>query len=71
MRKDGKPLTEQAIEAIWMYHSNILDIFGDDPDDARAEINRSAFVRYCKTYKEEMLINNIRVEEFRDMPLPI
>ena len=71
MRKDGKPLTKQAIEFIWMYHDHILDIFGDDPDHARAKINRDAFVRYCERYKEQMLINDIRVDEFRDMPLPI
>ena len=40
MRKGGKPLTEQAIEAIWMYYDYVLDIFGDDSDDGRAEINR-------------------------------
>lgn len=71
MRKDGKPLTKQAIEAIWMYHSHILDIFGDDPDDARAEINRAAFVHFCEEYKEHMLLNNIGANKFRDMPLPI
>ena len=71
MRKNGKPPTERAIEAIPMYHSHTLDIFGDDPNDARAEINHTAFVRYCERYKEDMLLNNIRVDKFRDRPLLI
>ncbi|KAF7360434.1 MYND-type domain-containing protein [Mycena venus] len=29
MRKDGKPLTRESIETIWMYHDHLLDLFGD------------------------------------------
>ncbi|RDB17649.1 hypothetical protein Hypma_001239 [Hypsizygus marmoreus] len=53
MRKDGKPLTPEAIETIWMYHDYLLDVFGDDPALARAAITRDRFKRYCEQYKEE------------------
>jgi hypothetical protein len=52
MRKDGKPLTTDAMEAIWMYHDYILDLFGDEPEIARRQINRESFERFCKKYKK-------------------
>lgn len=52
MRKDGKPLTPKDAEAIWMYHSHILDLFGDGPEAAHRQINRANFERYLKNYKK-------------------
>lgn len=70
MRKDGKPLTEQSIETIWMFHDYLLDLFGDDPPiAAKKAMNRAAFDRYCQRYKDERLMNGY--ESFRDMALPL
>lgn len=52
MRKDGKPLTTAAMEAIWMYHDHLMDLFGDGPEVAHRQINRASFERYCKNYKK-------------------
>jgi hypothetical protein len=70
MRKDYKPLTKEAIETIWMYHSHLLDLFGDgDPSIPRRVMNRSGFESYCEVYKEERLLNGYN--KFRDMPIPL
>jgi len=68
MRKDGKPLTHEAIETIWMYHDHLLDLFGDGATP-RQMMTRAGFERYCKNYKHERLVNGY--EEFRDMPVPL
>ncbi|KAF9456700.1 hypothetical protein BDZ94DRAFT_1275017 [Collybia nuda] len=52
MRKDGKPLTTDAMEAIWMYHDNLLELFGDSADAAHRQMNRASFERFCKKYKK-------------------
>jgi len=69
MRKDGKPLTEEAIETIWMYHDHLLDLFGDDPSIATRKMNRTSFDRYCDQYKKERLINGYN--KFQNMPIPL
>jgi len=70
MRKDGKPLTNQSIETIWMFHDYLLDLFGDEPPvAARMALNRAAFDRYCRRYQDEKLQNGD--ESFRDMALPL
>ncbi|KAG5636059.1 hypothetical protein H0H81_009230 [Sphagnurus paluster] len=70
MRKDGKPLTEQSIETIWMFHDHLLDLFGDDPPIAASKTtNRPAFDRFCERYKREMVMNNLG--SFGDMELPL
>ncbi|KAJ6587146.1 hypothetical protein DFH09DRAFT_869407, partial [Mycena vulgaris] len=51
MRQDGKPLTRQSIETIWMYHDHLLDLFGDGAVPRRV-MTREGFVRYCRNYKE-------------------
>jgi hypothetical protein len=69
MRKDGKPLTNESIETIWMYHDRILDVFGDDPASGRRMVTRSEFLSFCKDYKRETWMNGR--EEFRGMQLPL
>jgi len=69
MRKDYKPLTEQAIETIWMYHDHLLDLFGDHPSIAQRQMNRTGFERYCIHYKQERLANGFN--EFQGMSLPL
>ncbi|KDQ56108.1 hypothetical protein JAAARDRAFT_36895 [Jaapia argillacea MUCL 33604] len=69
MRKDGKPLTHEAIETIWMYHDSLIEEFGDDPMLPQRRMNPNAFQRYCKQYKNERLSNGYNL--FRDMPVPI
>jgi hypothetical protein len=69
MRKDGKPLTKEAIETIWMYHDNLLDLFGDDPSIAKSRMNRTSFDRYCAKYKKERLSNGYN--NFQNMTVPL
>ncbi|KAF8064422.1 hypothetical protein FPV67DRAFT_221908 [Lyophyllum atratum] len=69
MRKDGKPLTPESIETIWMYHDHLLDLFGDEPYIARKAMNQAAFNRYCRGYKDERLLNGH--DSFRDMEVPL
>ncbi|KAG5643657.1 hypothetical protein DXG03_000537 [Asterophora parasitica] len=71
MRKDGKPLTEQSIETIWMFHDYLLELFGDVPPiAANKATNRPAFDRFCQRYKDEKLLNDDN-SDFRDMDLPL
>ncbi|ETW76098.1 hypothetical protein HETIRDRAFT_330275 [Heterobasidion irregulare TC 32-1] len=70
MRKDFKPLTAQAIETIWMYHSYVLDNFGETPDfKPRKFITPTGFRRYCEEYKKEVNGYGTR-DDFRDVVLP-
>ncbi|KAF5376657.1 hypothetical protein D9615_007836 [Tricholomella constricta] len=70
MRKDGKPLTEESIETIWMFHDYLLDLFGDEPPIAASKAtNRATFDRFCQRYKNERLLN--KQESFSDMALPL
>lgn len=71
MRKDGKPLTKEAIETIWMFHDHLLDVFGDEDGAAaaRSRMTRAAFDRFCKKYKEEMVLNGH--PRFTSMSLPL
>ncbi|KAG6826072.1 hypothetical protein H0H92_001226 [Tricholoma furcatifolium] len=69
MRRDGRPLTTLEVETIWMYHDNLIEIFGDDPATARNKMNRPAFDRYCSLYKLECIENGRT--EFERMQLPM
>ncbi|KAJ7792957.1 hypothetical protein B0H14DRAFT_156741 [Mycena olivaceomarginata] len=69
MRKDGKPLTRQSIETIWMYHDRLLDLFGDDPAIAHRMMTSDGFKKYCAQYKRERLMN--RHTDFANMPVPL
>ncbi|KAJ7481653.1 hypothetical protein FB451DRAFT_133796 [Mycena latifolia] len=68
MRQDGKPLTRQSIETIWMYHNRLLDLFGDGATPRRM-MTREGFINYCRNYKEDQLTNRRTV--FREMPVPL
>ncbi|KAJ6587144.1 hypothetical protein DFH09DRAFT_1142719, partial [Mycena vulgaris] len=61
MRQDGKPLTRQFIETIWMYDDHLHDLFGDGAVPRRV-MTREGFVRYCRNYKEAA---------FRRMSVPL
>ncbi|KAF8190349.1 hypothetical protein K438DRAFT_1971220 [Mycena galopus ATCC 62051] len=69
MRKDGKPLTKQAIETIWMYHDHVLDLFGDYGMAPRDTMTSEGFVDYCAEYKENKLLNGHT--EFANMSVPL
>ena len=69
MRKDGKPLTEVALEIIWMFHDRLLDIFGDDPAVSQRMMNKKAFDKFCENYKEEYL--HLRPSDFEHLVLPL
>ncbi|KAF8190350.1 hypothetical protein K438DRAFT_2018688 [Mycena galopus ATCC 62051] len=68
MRKDGKPLTKQAIETIWMYHDHILDLFGNGSTPHRA-MTSEAFNKYCAKYKDSMVSNGRA--DFEKMAVPL
>lgn len=63
MRKDNKPLTEEAIETIWMYHDHLLDLFGNDRATPRKQMTKKGFENYCRSYKKQT--------GFRNMPVPL
>ncbi|KAF7318923.1 MYND-type domain-containing protein [Mycena chlorophos] len=70
MRQDGKPLTRESIETIWMYHDYLLDLFGEgSPRHAHRKMTKEQFQGYCERYKEERLLNGY--ERFRNMQLPL
>ncbi|KAF9450510.1 hypothetical protein P691DRAFT_789079 [Macrolepiota fuliginosa MF-IS2] len=57
VRKDGKPLTRQAIETIWMFHDYFLEHFSEDKRDADRLLNRRDFNHFCEDYKEDRLLH--------------
>ncbi|KAJ7266907.1 hypothetical protein B0H12DRAFT_139419 [Mycena haematopus] len=69
MRKDGKPLTHESIETIWMYHDHILDLFGDNRFAPRQAMTSEGFKEYCAQYKDDMLLNGRT--EFANMTVPL
>ncbi|KAJ7163742.1 hypothetical protein C8R46DRAFT_1101217 [Mycena filopes] len=68
MRKDGRPLTRESIETIWMYHDHILDLFGDGATP-RSSMTKAGFTKYCARYKEERLLNGYTSWENMAVPL--
>ncbi|KAJ6495263.1 hypothetical protein C8R45DRAFT_165522 [Mycena sanguinolenta] len=69
MRKDGKLLTHESIETIWMYHDRILDLFGDNGSAPRRMMTSQGFKEYCAGYKDDMLLNGRT--EFANMTVPL
>lgn len=55
VRKDKKPLTENHVEALWMFNDSILDSFGDDVALAQAMMNRERFNRFWIMYKDSQI----------------
>jgi hypothetical protein len=52
-RKDKRPLSEEHLEAIWMYIDQLLNTFGEDgPEAAHKEITRDSFKDLFKDYKD-------------------
>ncbi|KIJ31447.1 hypothetical protein M422DRAFT_234542 [Sphaerobolus stellatus SS14] len=68
MREDGKPLTPESIETIWMYFDWLLELFGDDPSYAQNQMTREKFEAFCKRYKDERLLNGFK--QFEKLELP-
>ncbi|KAJ7170913.1 hypothetical protein C8R43DRAFT_981575 [Mycena crocata] len=66
MRRDGKPLTLESIETIWMYHDHLLDCFGDG---APPKMTSKRFIAYCEKYKANKLLNGHAA--FTNMPVPL
>ncbi|KAF7316395.1 MYND-type domain-containing protein [Mycena indigotica] len=68
MRQDGKPLTRESIETIWMYHDHLLDLFGEGAPPY-SQMTRQKFEKYCERYKEERLLNGYT--SFQNMSVPL
>lgn len=56
VRKDGKPLTRPAIEAIWMFNDYFLEQLEEDKRVAEQLLNRNDFDHFCEDYKEDRLL---------------
>lgn len=70
MRLDGKPLTKQAIETLWMYCDNILDRFNDGGPGSQVNyIGPSSWQKFCKGYVKEVRGYGTR-RDFDDVQLP-
>ncbi|KIJ61707.1 hypothetical protein HYDPIDRAFT_42420 [Hydnomerulius pinastri MD-312] len=69
MRQDGKPLTKEAIETMWMYASHLLDLFGNGEGPPRRQLTPAGFQGFCKSYKEERVMNNF--SSFENMSIPL
>lgn len=72
MRSDGKPLTKQAIETLWMFCSNLLDRFGDDDGGHGSQlkyITPAAWKKFCREYVEEVKGYGTR-NDFDEVHLP-
>ncbi|KAK1221781.1 hypothetical protein PQX77_015399 [Marasmius sp. AFHP31] len=71
VRGDHKPLSEIALEMIWMYCDRVLDVFGEDSSTPLKMYTKEAFDKFCQNYKEEALMNGLRVADFNAQELPI
>jgi hypothetical protein len=56
VRRDGKPLTRPAIEAIWMFHDYFLEQLQEDKRVVEQLLNRNDFDRFCEDYKEDRIL---------------
>ena len=59
LRVDGKPLLKLHVEALWMFCSRVLDVFGDDPRKAQQMITKERFRTFFQTYMDEQGWANI------------
>jgi hypothetical protein len=51
-RKDKRPLSEEHLEAVWMYIDRLMDIFCEDgPEAAQEEMTRECFEEWFEDYK--------------------
>jgi hypothetical protein len=50
-RKDKKPLNEEHMDAVHMYVSRLLHLFGNDPKYAQKETTRAAFEKWFENYR--------------------
>jgi len=72
MRRDGQPLSIEAIETIWTYCDSLLDDFGSVGDGLphpRRRMNPAGFERFCRNYKNERVINGYT--GFSSMSVPL
>jgi hypothetical protein len=51
-RGDGKPLTRDGIFFMWDYLNKMLDVMGDNPDDAAKVFNN-----FCRTERFERALS--------------
>lgn len=56
-RKDKKPLNEEHMDAVRMYVSRLLDLFGNDPKYAQKEMTRAAFEKWFENYRAREIEN--------------
>lgn len=51
IRKDKKPLTENHLEALWMFNDSILESFGDSAAEAQALMTKDKWNQFWNNYK--------------------
>lgn len=56
-RKDKKSPSQEHMDAVHMYISSLLDMFGDGPKYAQKGITRTAFEKWFEGYKREQVGN--------------
>ncbi|KAJ3568106.1 hypothetical protein NP233_g5938 [Leucocoprinus birnbaumii] len=69
VRKDGKPLTRPAIEAIWMFNNYFLEQLEEDQRFAEKLLNRNDFDHFCEDYKEDRILQGHATFARLELPL--
>ncbi|KAA1471148.1 hypothetical protein DENSPDRAFT_837075 [Dentipellis sp. KUC8613] len=68
MREDGKPLTPEAIETIWMFCDSLLEDFSDGRQPQQ-RMNPEGFMEFCESYKSRMVRDGR--SDFSSLILPL
>lgn len=55
VRKDKKPLTQNHLEALWMFNDDILGAFGDGVHHGHAKMTRVNWNRFWNSYKDQQI----------------
>ncbi|KZV76650.1 hypothetical protein PENSPDRAFT_747529 [Peniophora sp. CONT] len=73
VRADQKPLTQVALEMIWMYCDRILDVFNvaGPSNDVYAMYKPQPFRTFCEEYKEQYMQIPTRKADFENLSLPL
>lgn len=55
VRKDKKPMTENHLEALWMFNSYILDAFGDGAHQGHKIMTKDKWNQFWNGYKDQQI----------------
>lgn len=55
IRKDKKPLTENHLEALWMFNDDILGAFGDGAHHGHAKMTKENWNKFWNSYKDQQI----------------